>query len=216
MTFCPYATLGLARDASPAAIKAAYRAAAKRLHPDAGGGAEAFAALGRAYDILRNAQTRAHWDTFGAEPETHAAVPGQAIFLDALSTLLDSAAASADRAIYDALDKILASGLCDLRQACKAQLSQKEKTLRGVNRLRNRFTRRGKGENFAEVLLAKKAQVLSQEISILRKQLEDISAAIAIADDFDFKAEARSGKPDSWADPLTTSQLGTTLKGLSP
>lgn len=47
-----YADLGIARDASPAAIKAAYRKRAKTAHPDAGGNADDFARLQRAYDVL--------------------------------------------------------------------------------------------------------------------------------------------------------------------
>lgn len=44
----PFATLGLPPTASPEQIKAAYRAKARRLHPDAGGTDAAFAELARA------------------------------------------------------------------------------------------------------------------------------------------------------------------------
>jgi molecular chaperone DnaJ len=54
-----YAILGVTRDADPETIKAAYRAKAKRLHPDQGGGADEFAELQRAYETAeRSAKAR--------------------------------------------------------------------------------------------------------------------------------------------------------------
>jgi hypothetical protein len=46
----PFVVLGLSPTASPAEVKAAYRAAARRLHPDAGGDEASFRALRRARD----------------------------------------------------------------------------------------------------------------------------------------------------------------------
>lgn len=61
-----YDTLGLPPDASPEDIKAAYRARAKQHHPDAGGDAEAFGALQKAYDVLSDADKRARYDATGS------------------------------------------------------------------------------------------------------------------------------------------------------
>ena len=47
-----YHTLGVNRDAPMAAIRRAYRQAAKKAHPDAGGSAEAFALVKQASVIL--------------------------------------------------------------------------------------------------------------------------------------------------------------------
>ncbi len=41
----PYVLLGVEREADEAAIKAAYRKAAKNAHPDSGGDADQFAKL---------------------------------------------------------------------------------------------------------------------------------------------------------------------------
>lgn len=46
----PFARLGLAPTASPDEIKSAYRAAARRLHPDVGGDEQAFQELTAAFD----------------------------------------------------------------------------------------------------------------------------------------------------------------------
>jgi len=53
----PYAVLGVASDAPPDELAAAYRRAAKRWHPDYGGGAgaqERMAEINAAYDLVRD------------------------------------------------------------------------------------------------------------------------------------------------------------------
>lgn len=47
-----FRTLGLEPEASPEAVKAAYRQLARQHHPDAGGDAEAFAQVSAAYQLL--------------------------------------------------------------------------------------------------------------------------------------------------------------------
>ena len=54
----PYAVLGVRRGASEAEIHAAYRAAVRRTHPDAGGDASAFESVQEAYDVLRGQAPR--------------------------------------------------------------------------------------------------------------------------------------------------------------
>lgn len=61
-----YATLGVAKDATTADLKKAYRALARELHPDKNPGnaaAEArFKEVSEAYDVLSDAKTRAEYD----------------------------------------------------------------------------------------------------------------------------------------------------------
>ncbi|MFV1920685.1 DnaJ C-terminal domain-containing protein [Sphingomonas sp. MJ1 (PH-R8)] len=62
----PYATLGVARDASEADIKKAYRTLAKELHPDRNkdnpNAAERFSQVTQAYDLLTDKDKRARFD----------------------------------------------------------------------------------------------------------------------------------------------------------
>ena len=72
-----YEVLGVARDATPEAIKKAYRALARKHHPDVNPGdksAEAkFKELQQAYDVLADQEKRARYDRYG-----HAAFEGMA------------------------------------------------------------------------------------------------------------------------------------------
>jgi DnaJ-class molecular chaperone len=62
----PYSTLGIARTASEADIKSAYRKLAKQLHPDRNkdqpNAAEKFSEVTRAYDLLSDKAKRAQFD----------------------------------------------------------------------------------------------------------------------------------------------------------
>jgi DnaJ-class molecular chaperone len=63
-----YAVLGVQRSASEADIKSAYRALARKLHPDvnkAADAAERFAEVQRAYEVLSDPEKRSEYDRFG-------------------------------------------------------------------------------------------------------------------------------------------------------
>ena len=63
-----YQTLGVPRDASPEAIREAFRRLTRRHHPDTAPGAtdkdraDRFETVKKAYDVLRDADARARYD----------------------------------------------------------------------------------------------------------------------------------------------------------
>lgn len=66
-----YKALGLARDASDADIKKAFRKLARKYHPDINAGAEAeekFKEVNEAYEVLKDPERRAAYDQLGKEP----------------------------------------------------------------------------------------------------------------------------------------------------
>ncbi len=65
-----YEVLGVAKDASIAEIKQAFRQKAKKLHPDvnkAPDAEEKFKELGQAYEVLSNEEKRAMYDRYGVD-----------------------------------------------------------------------------------------------------------------------------------------------------
>jgi DnaJ-class molecular chaperone len=75
----PYSTLGIARTASEADIKSAYRKLAKELHPDRNKdnpkAAEKFSVVTRAYDLLSDKAKRAQYDRGEIDGEGNPANP---------------------------------------------------------------------------------------------------------------------------------------------
>lgn len=65
----PYKTLDVDEKADKKAIKAAYRKAAKKNHPDTGGDSKKFALVKKAHDILMDDARRAKYDNSGDESE---------------------------------------------------------------------------------------------------------------------------------------------------
>jgi DnaJ-class molecular chaperone len=75
----PYSTLGVARGASAADIKKAYRKLAKELHPDTNkdnkAAAERFSRVTAAYDLLSDADKRARFDRGEIDGDGNPAAP---------------------------------------------------------------------------------------------------------------------------------------------
>lgn len=90
-----YATLGVPKDADAAAIKKAYRALAKELHPDRNPGDAAaekrFKDVGEAYAVLSNADDRKQYDAVramgGGGPRFQAGGGGNAGFEDVFGSM---------------------------------------------------------------------------------------------------------------------------------
>jgi curved DNA-binding protein CbpA len=61
----PYSVLGITPQASEREIRSAYRALAKKLHPDTGSGSseEKFRAIQDAYEVLSDPEKRRSYDT---------------------------------------------------------------------------------------------------------------------------------------------------------
>ncbi len=75
----PYSTLGVAKTASEAEIKSAYRKLAKELHPDKNKdnpkASEKFSEAARAYDLLSDKTKRAQFDRGEIDGEGNPAMP---------------------------------------------------------------------------------------------------------------------------------------------
>ena|SRR5271157_185443 len=63
----PYEVLGVAKDADQGEIQAAWRALAKKHHPDKGGDPDKMSELNQAYGLLTDTGRRARYDSMGGD-----------------------------------------------------------------------------------------------------------------------------------------------------
>lgn len=77
----PYAVLGVKRDADASEIKSAWRALAKKIHPDQNrndpNAAKSFAEAGAAYELLRDPQKRSRYDLLSQSGKQEATIQQQ-------------------------------------------------------------------------------------------------------------------------------------------
>lgn len=95
-----YATLGVPPDADAAAIRRAYRRAAKHAHPDAGGAPDRWTALQLAHDVLSDGARRAEYDRTGSTeaPKQNAAFQAAVGWISrALNGVLEKAVGNNER-----------------------------------------------------------------------------------------------------------------------
>src|SRR5712692_7805666 len=76
-----YQLLGVPKDATPKAIKSAFRKLARQHHPDVNPGDKAaeekFKSINEAYEVLSDPEKRKKYDTLGADWEKYQQAGGQ-------------------------------------------------------------------------------------------------------------------------------------------
>ena len=135
----PYEVLGVPRAAKAATVTAAYRALARRHHPDRGGDARRFRAVQEAYEVLGDAEARAAYD---AEGEVERRRAQEASAAQQAARRRDAAAAGERRGLKRALEE---------REQAAAQLRREkqrreEKARVAASKGRKAVRRRERGE----------------------------------------------------------------------
>jgi len=157
-----YSTLGVAVTATRKEIKTAYLKLAAKLHPDKDNGdEEQFKTIKHAYEVLSNADKRAHYDQTGEE-NTRKNDPNNAI-MAIFKRILDSG--DFDGNIINRVIQHLEADIAKI----KRDLIQIDLTIKKLKKQKGRVT--AKGENFFELLLDGK-------LADLDKSKENMNTAI--------------------------------------
>lgn len=185
-----YAVLGVKRDATSAAIKAAYRKKAKKAHPDQGGDTKAFYLLHRAYKVLTHAERRGRYDQDGEIDELKATNSPDLSALEHINLMLVTVLGSdEDVMTWDLTSRL--SDQCGIEiKALKTKIASLRRAKDRAEKMRTRILRRTEGE---ENKLAKmfdwhanhtQEMILKLEQAILTRQ-----RAVEILKDYEFKAD---------------------------
>lgn len=179
-----YETLGVARDATDAQIKRAYRKLAGRLHPDReGGDAERMQAINAAYAVLGDEARRAQYDATGSDREPVDTVRDEAqqIVVMIFRKIIDDGGSS---------NVLLEAG--DHLRRGKSTLDAKHlairATLAGLRKQKGKV-RAKRGDNLFEQLLD--AQIASNEQALIAVQHGERvhTAALGLLADYECDSE---------------------------
>ena len=201
-----YATLGLNRDAPMSEIRKAYRRAAKKAHPDAGGTPEQFEKLSRALAVLGDEKRRQHYDETGDD-----SVPEP----DSTEALARSTALGAIGAVMAAIDRKGADyGEFDLlgdakrnltiqRDAEAGQIKQAKKKIERLKKAAEKFHAKKGRVNLIGPMLENQATDLSRDVAKAERQQDMLKRALEILAEHEFEFEKRPT-----ASPLPRGVLG--------
>lgn len=182
-----YAILGVTRDADPETIKAAYRAKAKRLHPDQGGGADEFAELQRAYELLSDPQKRARYDETGSADDGVQDNDREAIGMvcAAFQQAMDAAQDVARSDIVAGTKQLIRQS----QKSCFNQRSGNEAKLRKLRAVHARVKRQGAGPDQIGGLLSQMIRETEGAIKMLDRHAEIHLRSLEIVEDYAYAVE---------------------------
>lgn len=172
----PYETLGVAQDATPETIKAAYRKRAQQAHPDrdaTAGSGERFRAIQQAFEVLSDPERRAQYDATGRMDE---APDQESQAMGYVATLLHGVLDAADVAHTDLVARMHAQCQTDM-----ATLDQQAAMLKKQQARRRTVLERLTGERMRAIVEAEIGQLdqaiaaLTGKVVILKRAQEIIA-----------------------------------------
>jgi curved DNA-binding protein CbpA len=179
--FDPYVTLGVARNAVPPVIKAAYRAAVQTAHPDRGGDPAAFIVIVKAFDLLSDPEARRLYDEAGIVDEDAV----KAFRRDVAKILADMFDAAVSTAVATGIDLKRVDFVQQMTQAvrtgmadAKTALTRADRDIVALGSLGARIKRNGEGHNIFGERLAAQIAARTEEQAGLRRRVLLMDTAI--------------------------------------
>lgn len=188
-----YEALGVAKTATPDAIKAAYRKKAKKAHPDHGGKREDFERLSKARSILLHPDKRARYDETGIIDETvspdNEMAQAMNIVTNAVMNVLKN---MASRGVDPATQKVLfnaKAGIAGEIEKAKKNAADLRLGVEMLARLSKRFSAKKGKENKIGPMLDAQARQQGEQAAAVEKQIRIWEMAVEIIDNHNFATE---------------------------
>lgn len=192
MQLDPYAELGVPRDATADQVKRAYRARAKRAHPDAGGSAAAFQRLRRCSIVLLDEKKRQRYDATGDIEED---APD-----NTLSFVMQCVASAVDAVVAQAVKQRVEPEHLDLVKHAKDNLNARIKDAtteltelghrkKFLSLALDRVSAKKGTENRVAMLMRGQIRFIEQAEANGKRNLEGFREALAILADHSYRSE---------------------------
>lgn len=185
-----YDDLGVSPDATPEQLSAAYRAAAKKHHPDTGGDPEAFAKVGHAIAILRDPKRRAEYDRSGQEDFTdnHPDAEARSYLMGEFSQHW-GAFLNAQISDWINIADMVRSGLDKKKRNQSDELVKARLLAARSKGARARLVHKGSGPDLIAAMLDQQEQMLSKTIIEMEQAVSALERACDLAKDWDWKTD---------------------------
>lgn len=181
-----YEILGIARDATPDAVKTAYNAAARLWHPDNGGDKTRMQQVNEAYETLRDPAARAEYDRTGAGRGKAAEwrEAAEAAIVQAFISVYNAF----EEEVPDDFDMIreVRRQLVASHSAAAASIQNVQREMGKLANIRRRLKRRPAAD-FLGAHLDKKAKALEASMAAMREKMSIVSIAVGRLADYGFE-----------------------------
>lgn len=205
-----YEELGVARTASKAEIRHAYRRLAGRYHPDRkGGDVKKFQIIQRAYDTLGDDARRAHYDQYGAEPGEPTI---RARALQTLATIFAQAIANEQLDVdrVNLVEKVR-EGIINGQKSVPDRVKQLGKTIARFERAAKRLKKKKGEANIIGQMLAVNIAGLKRGLRQLEEEKEVGDEMLKVLEEYEYLVDF-----SQWAaaSPTAASSILGALGGL--
>lgn len=175
-----YDVLGVSRDADTAAIRAAYRRLAQKVHPDRPGGShEKFVELQRAFDILSNPGLRTSYDATGKAEDVTLKDAEDSIRAE-FGRLME------ERSELEDLVAIMRQRMWSARAKNRGEIERLERVIARQRRALSRVRYRGHGKNLLREVLERRIADAEGGIDTLTRDEALADLVLALLADFDY------------------------------
>ncbi len=185
----PYEVLGIDRDATHARIRAAYRRAVMKHHPDKGGDPKKFEEVQKAHEVLTDPDRRAHYDATGDMGEAKAPDHMLHTIINAFNGAIGAIIASGKEPEYADLIHEMKLVLQQTESDMKGQLVPLETGLARLAKLAGRFTAPEGRADYFSIIIQGQISDINNRMRPLHEAMEQARAARLYLDGCQFRQE---------------------------
>jgi curved DNA-binding protein CbpA len=172
-----YEVLGVAKDATAAQIKSAYRKLVKVHHPDKGGDEEQFRKITQAYEVLSNANRREKYDATGDDTVDgfQSEAQKEAEVTRLVHAIFNAVVMGIDEELHwppPDFNTLLKRDVDNKRKVMKKDHADLKKKMQRLARKAKKWKYRGKGEDVIQAFFVQQERNLQSQLENLERAME--------------------------------------------